>query len=207
MSTLVQGDLGLAPTNPYLLFQDWLDNGNKENEAARNIIAISTSTLAGKPSSRNVHMTSVSQQGLEFFTDTGSKKGQQLAENSQAAALLYWPGAMRQIEIEGTVAVLPEEVSQTRFQGFSRDYQLRLLALRQDRPVASRQALLQLIEQAKEKYRNEAVLPCPQYWRAYQLKVTSYTFYQGGATYSDVADVLRYTMNSDGGWKLERLEP
>lgn len=195
-------------TDPYSLFKAWLGDGNKENETSKNIIAISTSTSTGKPSSRNVHMTTMSQQGLEFFTDCDSKKGRQLAENPWAAALLCWPGVtVRQIEVEGTVGVLPEDISRERFAAFSREYQLHLLALRQDRPVASREALLGLLEQAKEKYKNEAVLQCPQYWRAYRLKPTSYTFYQGGNNYNDMADVLRYTVNDDGGWEMERLQP
>lgn len=62
-----------------------------------------------KPSSRMVLLKRYNKDGFTFFTNSISRKGQELAKNPNAAMLFYWPFVNRQIRIEGQVKMLPVE--------------------------------------------------------------------------------------------------
>ena len=55
-----------------------------------NAVCLSTVDSAGKPDARTVLVKSVSTDGLTFFTNYNSPKGQQLAFNNSACMTFFW---------------------------------------------------------------------------------------------------------------------
>jgi pyridoxamine 5'-phosphate oxidase len=48
-------------------------------------------------------------------------------------------------------------------------------------------------------------VPLPAYWGGFRVTPLSFEFWQGRP--SRLHDRLRYTRQSDGSWKIERLSP
>ena len=46
--------------------------------------------------------------GFVFFTNSISRKGQEIAQNPNAAMLFYWPFVSRQVRVEGTIERLDD---------------------------------------------------------------------------------------------------
>ncbi len=70
-------------------------------------MTLATVDKQGQPSARVVLLKGVDQRGFIFYTNYDSRKGQELAENPQAALVLYWPDQERQVRIAGKVSKLP----------------------------------------------------------------------------------------------------
>src|SRR5215204_7642014 len=85
--------------DPLRQFARWRDEAGEELGA----VGLATATPDGAPSLRMVLLKGADERGLTFFTNYGSRKGAELAANPRAALLAYWPGAGRQVRVEGDV--------------------------------------------------------------------------------------------------------
>ena len=75
--------------------------------------AMSLATVAanGQPSIRTVLLRGIDERGFVFFTNSQSRKGEQMAGNSQVALTFYWDAWAEQIHVEGRVEVIPDSES------------------------------------------------------------------------------------------------
>merc|ERR1719489_154007 len=80
-----------------------------------NAMVISTATLDGLPSSRYVLMKEFNDQHIYFFTNYNSRKGSEILENPNVAALFYWPMLRKQVRIEGKATKAPAEKNRDYF--------------------------------------------------------------------------------------------
>ena len=69
-------------------------------------MTLATADKRGRPSARVVLLKGVDQRGFVFYTNYESRKGQELAENPQAALVVYWPDQERQVCIAGETSQL-----------------------------------------------------------------------------------------------------
>jgi pyridoxamine 5'-phosphate oxidase len=88
------------------------------------------------PSARIVLMKSYDAQGLVWYTDSRSHKGQDLASNPQASVLFYWQPLERQVRISGTVVMLPDATADAYFHSRPRASQLSAAATAQSQVVS-----------------------------------------------------------------------
>ena len=89
-----------------------------------NAMAISTIDAEGMPDSRIVLVRGLDDDGLTFFGNYNSAKGQQLDANPVASAVFPWIGLHRQVRVRGTVEMLPHHESDAYFASRPRDSQL-----------------------------------------------------------------------------------
>lgn len=168
-----------------------------------NAMVLATTTGTGQPSARTVLLKGVDPRGFIFFTNYDSRKGQELAGNSNAALVFYWPELERQVCVAGAVTKLPVDESETYFQSRPRGSQLGAWASNQSTVVESRKVL-------DEKWREVAArfplqVPRPPNWGGFVLSPTRLEFWQGRA--SRLHDRFCYTKLDDGTWQIERLSP
>ena len=101
---------GLSETeanhNPFIQFQRWFDQALAAQLPEPNAMTIATTTPDGKPSARMVLLKDFDEGGFVFFTNYNSYKGQELAENPQAALVFWWAELERQVRICGAVEEL-----------------------------------------------------------------------------------------------------
>ena len=143
-------------------------------------MTLATADKQGRPSARVVLLKGVDQRGFIFFTNYESRKGQELAENPQAALVLYWPDQERQVCIAGEISQLPAAESDAYFQSRPRGSRLAAWASRQSATVKDRAALEEKWKQLEAQYADQEI-PRPPFWGGYLLSPSTYRILAGAS--------------------------
>ena len=167
-------------------------------------MTLATVDKQGRPSARVVLLKGVDQRGFIFYTNYGSRKGQELAENSQAALVFYWPDQERQVCIAGEVSRLAPTESDAYFRSRPRGSRLAAWASEQSATVMDRAALEKKWQQMEAQYAGQEI-PRPSFWGGYLLSPKRIEFWQGRP--NRLHDRFRYTRQPDKSWLIERLSP
>ena len=110
--TLSRADL---PSDPLELFGAWLSQAMATGADDATAMALATASAAGEPSVRIVLLKEHGPDGFVWFTDHGSQKGQELAENPRAALAFYWGAFSRQVRVVGVVSQVDPAESRAYF--------------------------------------------------------------------------------------------
>lgn len=192
-------------TNPFVQFKRWFDEARSSQLPEPNAMTLATTTQEGQPSARIVLLKDFDARGFVFYTNYNSHKGQELAENPQAALVFWWAELERQVRICGHVEKVSDTESDTYY--YSRPISSRLgaWASEQSEVIENREVLEQRFKELESKYLDSYV-PRPSHWGGLRVIPYEIEFWQGRP--SRLHDRLRYTLNEeDGTWKIERLSP
>lgn len=191
--------------DPIRQFRRWYDevlaSGVSEQDAIS--MTLATATKEGEPDARIVLLKSFDESGFVFYTNYESRKGQELAENPRACLLFYWPQVWRQVRIEGTVEKISDEQSEEYFQSRPLGSKLGAWASNQSEVIEKREILEARFAELQERFGDR--VPRPPHWGGYRVKPTAIEFWQGQA--NRLHDRLRYRLQEDGSWLIERLGP
>ena len=200
MFQLEEANLQPDPFDQFsLLYKYAQDEGQESPEA----MALATSTKGGSPSTRFVLLNGVSEGNFIFFTNYGSKKGNDLKENPRAALAIYWPKVSLQIRAEGNVELLSADQSNSYFSLRNRESQISAWASQQSKIVPNRSYLEQKWREFDSKFGQS--VPRPPNWGGFMLKAKVIEFWQSRE--HRLHDRIRYTLQSRGHWRIERLSP
>ena len=189
--------------DPITQFSIWLQHALTAEIPEANAMSLSTVGAGGRPSSRIVLIKNVDARGFDWFTNYDSQKGQELAVNPYAALLFYWIELERQVRIEGKVERVSEEESEAYFNSRPLLSRLAAVASEQSAPVAGRAELEQQLLDAGNTYGDKP--PRPPHWGGYRLVPDRLEFWQGRR--SRLHDRIVYTLEADGSWRKQRLQP
>jgi pyridoxamine 5'-phosphate oxidase len=165
---------------------------------------LATCGIDGQPSVRMVLLKSIDHKGLVFFTNYMSRKAQQLAENSKAGLVFYWPSLERQVRIEGNVERIDSEESRQYFDSRPRESQIGSAVSMQSQVVSSREEM-ELVAQRLRDSVGEKAVPYPTNWGGFCLLPVTFEFWQGRE--NRLHDRIRYQKDTSGNWNLDRLWP
>ena len=197
---LVESDL--LP-NPFAMFSRWYDEAQAAGLHEPNAMVVATVSSDFAPSARLVLLKGVSEAGFVFYTNTGSRKGRELAGNPRIALLFPWHPLERQVRVDGTAALLPREAVDSYFAVRPRGSQLGAWASHQSSVVSGRDELLAAYDEAERRHADGDV-PTPEEWGGYLVHPESVEFWQGRP--GRMHDRLVYRRTADG-WRTERLAP
>ena len=169
-----------------------------------NAMTLATTDKEGRPSARTVLLKGIDERGFIFYTNYGSRKGKELAENPHAALVFYWRDLERQVCVAGEISRLPEAESDAYFFSRPRGSRLAAWASNQSESVADRGVLEQQWKQFEAKYPGEDV-PRPANWGGYVLSPNRVEFWQGRP--NRLHDRFCYISEGRDGWRIERLSP
>ncbi len=212
------------PGDPMPLLRAWLDEAT---EAARtpnpNAMTLCTATPDGRPSARVLLCKAIEVDPgyLIFYTNSRSRKGEEMEANPRVAAVFHWDEPGRQARIEGRVVRSPDSESDAYFA--SRHWTSRLGAWASDQsaPIGSRAAMLEKVTQAVIKLDldlgalldgGEVNIPRPAHWFGYRIWVDRAELWSGGTgRIHDRAVWTRSLGEGDapetGAWSATRLQP
>jgi pyridoxamine 5'-phosphate oxidase len=200
LSTL---DKRTTSVDPLDQFQKWFVQAVQAEIEEPNAMMLATMSHDNKPSARIVLLKDIEKGGFVFYTNFGSRKGQQLKLNRSAALVFFWPALERQVRIEGTISLIDDKTASDYFQQRPRESQVSAIISPQSQPIPSRQYLEQLREYFLSTNEDEP-LKRPLNWGGYLLTPNRIEFWQGRP--NRLHDRIQYIHNEDG-WKKERLAP
>ncbi len=189
--------------HPLGLFATWLAEAEAGEPNDANAMTLATSTPEGAPSARIVLLKGFDERGFVFYTNAQSRKGGELATNSQAALLFHWKSLRRQVRVEGRIAPVSATEADAYFNSRHRLSRLGAIASDQSRPLPSRTELERRLAEAEAMYPGEDI-PRPAHWTGFRVQPARLEFWQDMPF--RLHDRRVYTRQGDG-WVTEALYP
>ncbi len=189
--------------NPIKQFAKWYHEATAFGIAETDAMTLATATKDGRPSARIVLLKDFDDRGFVFFTNYESRKAKELAENPRACLVAYWLPVKRQVRIEGFVEQISETESEAYFQTRPLGSRIGAWASNQSEVVENRDSLAQRYADLSERYGED--VPRPPHWGGYRIDPEVIEFWQGRD--NRLHDRLRYRLQKDGTWLIERLGP
>ena len=193
----------LAP-DPVTFFHGWMRDAVEAGLYEPNAMVVSTVSADGRPSSRMVLLKGLSEDGFVFFTNTGSRKGEELEANPRCALLFPWHPLERQVRVDGAATPLGVDAVAAYFASRPRGSRLGAWASHQSRVVAGRAELAEAYAAAEARFPDDGPVPVPDEWGGYVVRPDAVEFWQGRP--GRMHDRLVYR-RTPSGWATERLAP
>ncbi len=188
--------------NPFAQFKTWFDLVIKNQIVEPNAMTIATATKSGIPSVRVVLLKEFDETGFTFFTNYGSRKGNELTVNPNAAILFWWKEFERQVRIEGKIETISKEESQNYFNLRPLKSRYGALASNQSEAVENREILENKFAELEKTFGENP--PMPENWGGYKLIPNKFEFWQGRR--DRLHDRICYEKVNEN-WKIYRLQP
>ena len=193
------------PEDPIMLFKKWFheveDFGGVDEV---NAMTISTIGLDGFPKARVVLLKQFTYEGFIFYTNYDSEKGRAIANNPNVCLSFFWHSLERQIIIKGKVKKIAENLSDGYFESRPDGSKLGAIVSNQSEIIASRTVLEEKLKQLETHFEGKEILR-PKNWGGYIVEPQEIEFWQGRP--NRLHDRIRYKLNTDFSWKIERLSP
>ena len=153
---------------PLVRINEWIEEAVKLEVPLPHAMNLSTADDFGQPSSRMVLLKSISDEGMVFYTDYESHKGQMLHKNSKAALNFWWAKTDKQIRIEGVCIKTSDQESDEYFQSRPKGSQISATVSIQSKELRNYE---NLVKEAKdlEKGSLGRNLKRPSRWGGYKL--------------------------------------
>ena len=189
-------------TNPLTQFAQWFNEAQTAQVPEPNAMTLATVSADGQPSARTVLIKEARNDGVVWFTNYDSRKGQELADNARAALLFFWQALERQVRIEGVVTRISAAESDAYFHSRPVNSRLGAWSSPQSQIITNRKTLENNLTQFTAQFGDNP--PRPENWGGYILKPTYFEFWQGRA--SRLHDRIAYRLVDDT-WQIVRLAP
>ena len=194
-----------VPENPMELFQTWFyEADSKFLVDESNAMTLSTIGLDGFPNNRVVLLKKYTYEGFIFYTNYQSNKGKAIAANPNVCLSFFWHAAERQIIIKGRAEKIAENLSDGYFESRPIGSQLGAVVSNQSQIIENRSSLENKLKELEVAYAGKDI-PRPKHWGGYLVRPMEFEFWQGRP--NRLHDRIRYQLQDDYNWKIDRLAP
>ena len=193
------------PEDPINLFHRWFHEvedfgGNEEVNA----MTVSTFGLDGFPKARVVLLKKYNEEGYIFYTNYNSEKGKAIEQNPNVCLSFFWHSAERQVIIKGIAQKTADIISDNYFDSRPDGSKLGAIVSNQSEVIPSREFLETNLKELETIFDNKSI-PRPKHWGGFLVRPVEVEFWQGRA--NRLHDRIRYSIQNDHSWKIERLSP
>ena len=193
------------PEDPINLFNRWFheveDFGGVDEV---NAMTVATIGLDGFPKSRVVLLKKYTFEGFIFYTNYNSEKGKAILQNPNVCLSFFWPTVERQIIIKGKAEKTADNISDNYFASRPDGSKLGALVSPQSEIIPNRE-LLETNLIALEKEWEGKEIERPSHWGGFLVRPVEVEFWQGRP--NRLHDRIRYQLQDDFDWKIDRLAP
>lgn len=192
---------------PLLKIREWLNKERELGSCTPDRMVLATATPEGIPHSRVVAIREMSADGIIFFTQQGSRKVSELAQNPHASMTLWLPLQQRQVILDGTVKPLNDKENERYWNTMPRDRQLYFSAYAKTsgQPISCIADLESRLD-ALTKHFAEKSVPMSTYYCGFSFDAKSIVFYTLGIeTFSEVIQYIHREENCS--WDKKLLSP
>lgn len=191
---------------PLQRLEQWIkeekDNGIPNPQQA----ILSTATKEGIPHSRVVAIREITPQGILFFTQKGTRKVTEIANNPRASLTFWFELMQREVILEALIEALSEEENKAYWSTYPRIAQLRFLAYAptSSQPIDSKQMLEDKKSVIEQEYRDQE-LPYTPLYCGYRIIPSKFTFYEYRT--DELSDVSQYVLQKNSQWQKQVMSP
>jgi len=191
-------------SDPIVQFNTWYNQAREAGVPQYDAMTLATATTNGIPSARMVLLKNSDQRGFVFFTNSQSRKGNELAANPNAALVFFWAALNRSVRIEGRIESVSAGESDSYFASRNREAQLSSVTSSQSEVIRSRELLDERYEELKREFEGKNI-PRPPHWGGYRLVPSRIEFWQ--ARFARLNDRVEYERQTGSVWVKRRLQP
>lgn len=194
----------MTTTDPHILFEDWFAEAQALEPNDASAMTLATADRQGRPSARMVLLKGHDPRGFVFYTNLGSRKGEDLNANPQAALLFHWKSLRRQIRIEGPVEPVSAEEADAYFASRPRGSQIGAWASLQSETLDAREAFDARVAEAERQFEGRDV-PRPPRWTGFRVRPRWIEFWHAGEF--RLHDRVLYERDVAAHWSKRLLYP
>jgi len=192
------------PDDAIQLFHNWFYEAEEQENGEVNAMTISSIGLDGFPKSRVVLLKKFNEEGFIFYTNYNSEKGKAILQHPNVCISFFWPILERQVIIKGIAEKTSSQVSDTYFDSRPEGSKLGAIVSNQSEVIPSRAFLDEKLKNLETKVSGSEIKR-PENWGGFLVKPIEIEFWQGRA--NRLHDRIRYKLEADFSWKIERLSP
>ncbi len=193
------------PEDPINLFHRWFYETEDYGETDEvNAMTVSTIGLDGFPKARVVLLKKFNEEGFIFYTNYKSEKGKAIEANPNICLSFFWHTMERQVIIKGIAEKTSPSVSDGYFESRPDGSKFGAIVSNQSRVIASRTVLEEKLKELERQFQGKEI-PRPAFWGGFLVRPVEVEFWQGRP--NRLHDRIRYQLQEDFFWKIERLAP
>lgn len=192
------------PDDAIQLFHKWFYEAEEQENGEVNAMTVSSLGLDGFPKSRVVLLKKFNEEGFIFYTNYNSEKGKAIQNNPHVCLSFFWPILERQVIIKGIAEKTSSIVSDNYFNSRPEGSKLGAIISNQSEVIPSREYLDDKLKVLESELTGSEIIR-PKNWGGFLVKPVEIEFWQGRA--NRLHDRIRYQLNEDFSWKIERLSP
>jgi pyridoxamine 5'-phosphate oxidase len=188
---------------PFERFGEVLRQAEATGMENPNAMVVASVGEDGRPSTRVVLLKHFDRDGFVFYTNLESRKGRQIRANPRVSLNFYWRELEKQVVVEGSASLVPDEEADAYFGTRSRGSQLGAWASQQSRPLPSRAHLLGEVARLETRYLAGPV-PRPPHWSGFRVVPVYFELWVAGPF--RLHDRAVFERDGDG-WRTYKLYP
>ena len=193
------------PEDPINLFHRWFYEVEEFGSIEEvNAMTVSTIGLDGFPRARVVLLKKFNEEGFIFYTNYDSEKGKAIEANPHICLSFFWHSMERQVIIKGIAEKTTPSVSDGYFDTRPDGSKLGAIVSPQSQIIPSRDFLEEKLKELEQQF-NQKEIPRPSNWGGFLVRPQEVEFWQGRP--NRLHDRIRYQLQSDYFWKIDRLAP
>ena len=142
-----------------------------------NAALVSSVDTNGYPNARVILIKDVSSEGFIFYTNSNSKKGKSIKNNTNVALNFHWKSLLKQIRIEGTVSIVENSEADKYYNSRPLGSRIGAWASKQSEELDDRSTLLNRVEEYEKKF-EKTNISRPAHWNGYLVNPNLIEFWQ-----------------------------
>ena len=166
-------------------------------------VTVATVDAHGCPSARVVLLKAYDASGFVFYTNTLSRKGNELAANPRAAMCFFWDPLMEQVRVDGSVRRVTDAEADDYWINRHPRSQIGAWASEQSEPLESWEVLEARARAFAERF-GEGPVPRPSHWTGYRVIPGRIEFWR--ARPDRLNERTCYSLEG-GEWRVSLLNP